>query len=311
MAQKKSRTSIVIPVHNEEKVLLELYSRIKNVGKEIDLLELIFVDDGSTDGSWKYIEKLQKRDSRVIGVRLTRNFGHQNAVLCGISKTKGSVIAIMDGDLQDPPELLPSMIKMLTPDVDIVYGQRLSRSGENLFKRITANFFYRIFQKLVPFNLPVDVGDFRVFKKHVGDIVLQSRDQYPFVRALFAHSGFKSMPFLYNRDPRFSGETKYNLRKMFALALTALLSFSEAPFRFALRIAFILLITTSIISIYAIIHAVTESSLPGWVSLFLPIIFFGSLNFLFIVLLGNYITSILGVISHRPRWVEWSVIKRQ
>ena len=181
--------------------------------------------------------------------------------------------------------------------------------SENWFKKLTASFFYRIFRKLVPFNMPIDVGDFRVFRKHVSDVVLLSRDPYPFVRALFAHTGFKSVPFLYNRDPRFAGETKYNFRKMFGLALTAILSFSEAPFRFALRIASILLITSSAVSIYAIIHAITESSLPGWVSLFLPIVFFGSLNFLFIALLGNYITSIQGVISNRPRWVESQVTK--
>jgi dolichol-phosphate mannosyltransferase len=305
----KSKTSIVVPIHNEEEVLVELHSRITGVSDEVGLLELIFIDDGSTDNSWKLVEELQRIDSRVVGIKLTRNFGHQSAVLCGLSEAKGEVVVIMDGDLQDPPELIPTMIGMLGEDVDIVFGKRTERDGESWLKRSTAKLFYRIFDSLVPFEIPLDVGDFRVFKRRVGEVVLVSRDTYPFVRALFAHSGFKAVPFSYKREARFAGTTKYTYSKMFKLALTALLTFSEAPFRLALRMGFLSLMGAAIASTYAIFHAITESAWPGWASLFLPIIFFGSLNFFFVALLGNYITSLVGVVSNRPRWIKDVVIR--
>jgi dolichol-phosphate mannosyltransferase len=305
----KPTTSVIVPIHNEEQVLVELHSRINKISKEINLLELIFVDDGSTDESWELIQEIHRFDPRVVGIKLTRNFGHQSAVLCGLSEANGEAVIIMDGDLQDPPEVIPSMIKLLTEDVDVVFGKREVRDGESWFKKLTAKIFYRVFNSLVPFEIPLDVGDFRVFKRRVGEVVLVSKDPYPFVRALFAHAGFKSVPFLYKRDARFAGTTKYTFAKMFKLALAALLTFSEVPFRLALRFSLISLIGTAIASLYAIFHAITESSWPGWASLFLPIIFFGSLNFFFIALLGNYITSVVVAVSNRPRWVKDIVVR--
>lgn len=300
----KINLSVVIPIHNEEEVIDELVKRIIFSCRIFRRVQIIFVEDGSTDNSWLKIKNYASFDSRIIGLRMTRNFGHQKAVLAGLNECDFENIVIIDGDLQDPPELIKEMVKVLIETgVDVVYGVRSSRQGETLFKRITAKTFYRLFSRIVPFKIPIDVGDFRVMKKKVLSYVLQSRDPAPFIRGLFAHLGFSSKPFFYVRQPRFAGKTKYSFRKMFLFASTAIFGFSELPYKIFLRVAIISLVITFGASSFSLFHALSGEPLAGWTSLFLLSLYMGSINFLFLTLIAKYLTLNFEILLTRPRWV--------
>lgn len=306
MQNRASRVSIsvVVPMHNEALIVEELVRRTLKTCRIFARVQLILVDDGSSDQTWRKITEAAQSNSSITGIRLARNFGHQKAVLAGLDAVIYENVAIIDGDLQDPPELIPDMIeKMHANGVDIVYGQRITRKGESFFKRKSAELFYRMFSKIISFPIPLDVGDFRVFKKAVIPYLLESRDPSPFLRGLFAHTGLSAMPYMYKREARFAGESKYGLRKMFAFALNAVFGFSDLPFRLFLRLALGTMFVALIVSGYAIYHAVVTGSLPGWVSLFLLNLYMGSLNFLFLSLLGKYITLNFEISLKRPRWI--------
>ena len=185
-----SQLSVVVPVFNEEDCIDEFFAELFRSLNGFDSWEVIFVDDGSSDSSWIKIEKLAKQNQKVRGIRLTRNFGHQIAVSAGLEQARFDSIAIIDADLQDPPSLLPKMYALLSADVDIVYGKRSNRKGESVFKKISAKVFYRIFRMLVPFEIPIDTGDFRIISKKVKDHVIAMNEQDPFLRGLFALTGY-------------------------------------------------------------------------------------------------------------------------
>ncbi len=296
--------SIVIPLYNEEATIDELIRRIKQSCGNFRNLQIICVDDGSQDETWQKISEAAGKHPEILGIRLTRNFGHQKAVLAGLEECKLDNIAIIDGDLQDPPELIPEMVQLMYDSrVEIVYGLRINREGESMFKKFTAAMFYRIFSRVVPFPIPVDVGDFRVCKNKVLKFVLQSKDPSPFLRGIFAHLGFSALPFQYVRQSRYAGETKYGLKKMYLFATNAVFGFSDLPFKLFFRLAVFTLLITFIGSGYAIGHSLMVGSIPGWVSLFLLNLYMGSLNFLFLSLIAKYMTINFEISLSRPRWV--------
>ena len=296
--------SIVIPLHNEQPIVDELIKRVMTSCREFRNLQLILVDDGSTDNTWGAIHRNSRELPQLVGIRLSRNFGHQKAVLAGLGECTYENIAIIDGDLQDPPELLPEMVELLNGSgVEVVYGQRISRDGESVFKKLTAVVFYRFFSRVVPFPVPLNVGDFRVFRSRILNHVLQSKDPSPYLRGIFAHLGFPSLPFQYARQKRFSGRTKYGLKKMSLFATNAVFGFSDLPFRLFFRFALFSLSLAFIGSGYAIFHSLTVGSLPGWVSLFILNLYMGSLNFVFLSLIAKYITLNFEISLSRPRWV--------
>lgn len=303
--------TVIVPVFNEEETLDKLIDRIYSTGDDHTLIQTVLVDDGSNDGSWVKMMEISSKNPNITSVRLSRNFGHQFAVLAGIDyarRIKSDYMAIIDADLQDPPELIPVMANMLNPNVDVVYGKRIHRDGESLLKKLTAKLFYRLFDWLVPFSMPLDVGDFRVFKSELAKTILESRDSSPFLRGLFAHAGFTSISLPYSRQKRFAGSSKYSYGKMLKLAFDAILGFSDKPFRILLKYSVLSLFVVLLIAIYSLINAFIYGSNPGWMSMFALVSFFGTLNVLLLSLIGRYVTISLTTTVSRPRWIVREII---
>lgn len=296
------RISLVIPVYNEQESLNEFFSRTQQAMSVFQDYELIFVDDGSRDDSWKIISSFGNvnEGNKVIGLKLTRNFGQQTAVFAGLKVARFEYIGIIDADLQDPPELLPAMCELVSSEIDIVYGKRISRDGETWFKRISAHAFYRILKILSSFEIPIDAGDFRVITKRVRDQVILFNEHSLFLRGLFAFTGYKAIPFSYSRMERFDGKSKYNLSKLIRIASDAILTFSEVPFKLFVKLGFILLALAIILSTWAIALALSDVSSPGWLSIFSLVLFLGSLNLCFTGLIGKFVIQALNASRSRP-----------
>ncbi|KRW92732.1 glycosyltransferase [Alicyclobacillus tengchongensis] len=229
------RISVVIPVFNEEAVIRATYERLTAVMQSVGVrYELIFVNDGSSDASASMIVDLAKGDQAVKLLNFSRNFGHQIAISAGMDHAMGDAVIVIDADLQDPPELIPDMIKRWEEGFDVVYAKRVLRHGETWFKRFTAAAFYRALRALTEIDIPVDTGDFRLIDRKVCDVLRMLPEHSRFVRGLVAWSGFRQCAIEYVRQPRFAGETKYPLKRMLRLAFDAITSFSEKPLRWTL-----------------------------------------------------------------------------
>ena len=237
--------SVVAPCYNEEAVLLEFHRRMTAACQELALpYELVLVNDGSRDATWDLMQQLTREDPNVVAVNLARNHGHQLALTAGLSVCRGEQILIIDADLQDPPELLPDMLRLAEDGADVVYGQRRKRQGESWFKRLTAALFYRFIGKLSSVPIPADTGDFRLITRRVLDALLTMPERHRFIRGMVSWIGYRQEPILYDRDPRFAGETKYPLRKMWRLAVDAVTSFSTQPLHFAAYLGVLMLLAS-------------------------------------------------------------------
>ena len=228
--------SIVVPCFNEEACLPELHKRLGAAARSAvgEDYELVLINDGSRDGSWSIMQSMAESDSRLVAINLSRNHGHQLALTAGLDLCRGDTILIIDADLQDPPELLPAMIEaMRESDADVVYGVRKSRAGETAFKRATAHGFYRLLSRATEVDIPLDAGDFRLMSRRALEALLAMPEQARFIRGMVAWIGFKQVPFAYDRQERFAGETKYPLKKMMRFAFDALTGFSSAPLKLA------------------------------------------------------------------------------
>ena len=309
--RKQLRISVVVPVFNEESCLSEFFDRTCKALKTCKDYEIIFVDDGSTDQSWAILEAIHKnsKKGKVKLVRLTRNFGHQLAVVAGLKLARFELVSIIDADLQDPPELIIKMAKLISNKVDIVYGQRIEREGETFLKRFTANLFYKVFNSLSDLRIPLDTGDFRVVSKRVIEQVLQSSEPKQFLRGAFAYTGYKSEAFEYVRHRRFGGTTKYSYKKMLTLASNAMFSFSDLPFRLFVKLSIWLVFFAATLGIWIIIGSLSQGFPQGWLSVFTLVLFLGSINFCFLAFLGKYILQILDISKSRPAVYVDKIIK--
>jgi polyisoprenyl-phosphate glycosyltransferase len=223
--------SVVAPCFNEATGLREFHARVSAACAGFPDHEIVLVDDGSKDATWPVICALTKKDPHVRGIRLSRNFGHQAALTAGLMAAGGARILMIDADLQDPPELLPEMMKAMDAGADVVYGKRTSRRGESVFKRVTAAAFYRVISRLSEVDIPVDTGDFRLVDRRVLDALLSMPERYRFVRGMVAWIGFKQVPLEYVRNPRFAGTTNYTLARMIKFSMDAITGFSTVPHR--------------------------------------------------------------------------------
>jgi glycosyltransferase involved in cell wall biosynthesis len=296
------RISVVVPVYNEEQNLSEFYLQGKKALGNFEDYEIIFVDDGSNDNSWSIIEDLIEREEikHTRAIKFTRNFGHQEAVIAGLKLAKFELIGIIDADLQDPPSLLPLMCNLIKNDVEIVYGKRISRDGETLFKKFSAMIFYRLFRLVTTFDIPVDTGDFRVATKRVTDQVIALNEQTPFLRGIFAFTGYKSLPYEYSRSERFRGKGNYDLGKMIKLASNAIFAFSDIPYKLFIRLGLLTLLLSIGFGSYAIITAIVSGYSSGWLSTFTLVLFLGSLNICFTGLIGKFVIQSLNSARARP-----------
>ena len=305
-ARATPRLSIVAPCYNEEAGLEEFYRRMTSAAQQIAGAdyELVLLNDGSSDRTWAIMADLVRRDRHVVAVNLSRRHGHQLAITAGLYTCRGERILTIDSDLQDPPELLPDMWRLMdSAGADVVYGLRRQRQGEGVLKRGTAALFYRLMQRIGYADLPVDAGDFRLMTRRVLDILNSMPEQHRFIRGMVSWIGLRQVPIAYDRAPRHSGASNYSLPKMVGLAFDALTSFSIMPLRLAsylgLALGFLsLLMLGYTLGSYALGHVV-----EGWTSLLTVVLILGSTQLILFGLLGEYVGRLYLEAKRRPLFV--------
>jgi len=304
--EKKPLLSIVIPCMNEEPVIRETARRLVSVLGVADIeFELIFVDDGSKDRTPEILRELQIEDGRIRVLRLSRNFGHQVAITAGIEHATGEAVAVIDADLQDPPEVLLEFVAKWQDGYDVVYGVRSEREGETAFKLWTAKAFYRLIGRLSDTEIPLDAGDFRLIDRRVVDALLSMPERDRFVRGMVSWLGFSQISVPYRRAARFAGKTKYPLLKMLKFATDGIVSFSILPLRLATWIGFL----ASGLSMLGILVVLAEryfgvfGLVKGWSSTVIAVLFIGGVQLVCMGIIGEYVGRIYGETKRRPLYV--------
>lgn len=299
------RLSVVAPVYNEEACLGEFYRRLAAaLGSCAPEAEIVFVNDGSTDGSLAILRGLKASDPRVKILDFSRNFGHQIAVKAGIDFAKGDRVVILDADLQDPPETIPDFIAKSTEGYDVVYAVRAKREGEGFFKKWTAAGYYRLMKKIAHIDLPLDTGDFRLITRPVADTLKNIRERNLYLRGLMSWVGFRQTGIPIRREARFAGRTKYSLAKMWNLAWNGIVHFSFLP----LQLSTFLGIIACLISLVWIVQAlyvslVLKIAVPGWTSLMTAVLFLGSVQLMTLGILGSYLGRSFDEARGRPLYI--------
>jgi len=308
--------SVVVPIFNEDKNIQLLYDRLLSVFKQMatSSFELLFVNDGSTDKSLTVLKQLAGADTNVRFLDLSRNFGHQIAVMAGLDNAKGESIIIIDADLQDPPELIPKLLQRKKQGFDVVYAKRKTRKNEGLPKKVTARLFYRLLDSITTIPIPLDTGDFRVVSRRVVDVLKQMPEQEKFLRGQIAWMGFDQSFVEYDRDGRHAGDTGYTWRKMIRFALDGITSFSDFPLKLATLSGFIVSFISFLLMIYALYSRfILKVYEPGWTSLMLSVLFIGGIQLLAVGIIGEYIGRISNNVKKRPLYLikETSLRKNQ
>lgn len=308
MVPESETVSVVCPVFNEEGGIHEFHDRLtsamKSIVPAVDY-EIVYVDDGSLDATPDILSALAASDSHVGVVRFSRNFGHQLAITAGIDHAEGDAVVVIDSDLQDPPEVIAEMVAKWREGWEVVYGKRSIRQGESAFKRVTANMFYRLINRLSDVDLPLDAGDFRLLDRKVVDVLKEIREENRYMRGLVSWVGFSQYALPYERDPRFAGETKYPIRKMVRFASDGIASFSEKPLRIAVSVGGLVTVAAFLMAVYLIVGKIADpsSQLPGYASMMAVILFLGGVQLLTIGILGQYMGRTYRETKRRPLYV--------
>ena len=301
------KLSIVIPLYNEEDVLNECYNRINVVCNSITNYEheIIFVNDGSKDKTLAMLEQIASLDKSVKVVSFSRNFGHQCAVTAGLKFVTGDAIVIIDSDLQDPPELIPEMLKLWEEGNEVIYGKRKKREGESKFKLLTASMFYKTLNALADVDIPKDTGDFRLVDRKVVDTINSMPEHNKFLRGLFSWTGYKQYAFEYERKERYAGKTKYPLKKMLKLAADGIIGFSSKPLKLLGGIGIFSILISFIILIYSLLSFAFQWNdiTPGWTSIMVAITFFAGVQLLSLWMISEYIGRIYDETKGRPQFI--------
>lgn len=302
------KVSIIVPCFNEEETLDVLYSRLSDVMRTIEnhTYEIIFINDGSKDKTEEMLLSFESADNNVAVYSFSKNFGHQAAVSCGIHNAQGNVAVIIDADLQDPPEIIPDMIKLYEKTKSpIIYGKRVSREGESFFKKVTAKLFYRFINLMSDTTFPVDTGDFRLIDKNVIEAYKNFNETPKYIRGIISWMGFEQIPFEYERKKRMAGTTKYTLKKMLALAITGILSFSTKPLRISLFLGLLSIAIALILLVWVfyLYFNTPEVLVPGWSSVIITVLFMGGTQMLVLSIIGEYIANMFNEIKKRPEYI--------
>lgn len=301
------KISLVVPMYCEEKVVNECYKRLTDVLYKIENYEheIIFINDGSEDKTLELLEEIAKNDKNVKILSFARNFGHQCAVTAGLKYVSGDAIIIIDADLQDPPELIPEILKLWEEGNQVIYGKRKTREGESAFKLLTAKMFYKTLNILSDVDIPKDTGDFRLVDREVVKIINSLPEHNKFLRGLWSWIGFKQTPFEYERKERFAGKTKYPLKKMLKLALDGIISFSTKPLKLVGGLGILSILVSLIILIYSIISYIfnLNNLTAGWTSIMVTVTLFSGVQLLSIWIMSEYIGRIYDETKKRPQYI--------
>lgn len=310
MAQRRlGLLSVIVPIYNEEESLHALRTRLTAALADLDF-ECILVNDGSNDATPDIAQEFAREDPRFKLVSLSRNFGHQAAVSAGLAFSKGACVAVMDADLQDPPELLPDMVREWAEGADVVYGVRISRQ-EGLLKRAVYHGFYRLLASMASIELPVDAGDFAIMDRRVVDLIVSMGERRRYVRGLRSWVGFRQIAFPYNRAARHAGRPKYTLQKLFDLGLTGMVSFSYAPLRLAVLTGAGISVLAFAAGVFFVLHRLigfrilghTPEDVPGLASVFVLMAFLFGVQLLILGLLGEYVGQTFDEVKKRPVFI--------
>lgn len=296
--------SIIIPIYNEEQIIPELHRRLKNVFDSINSeIEVIFVDDNSTDSSFSLIEEINRNDKRFKLLRLARNFGHQVAISAGMEYSQSEAVILMDGDLQDPPELLPEMMRKWEDGFQVVYTIKKSRK-ENAIKRFAFSSFYKLMHMFSSISIPMEAGNFSLMDRKVVDVIRSMPERNRYISGMRAWAGFKQTGIEFDREARFAGKPKMSIKKLVDLALDGLISFSNAPLRLAIYVGLAVALLSFIGGLYVIYEKLfTDKAILGWTSTIVAITFIGSMVLLTLGVIGEYIGRIYDEVKHRPIFV--------
>jgi dolichol-phosphate mannosyltransferase len=302
--------SVVAPIYNEEATLPYFYHRTVKVMETLgEPFELILVNDGSTDGSYRAMRHLREDDPRVRVIDFSRNFGHQIAISAGLDYARGAATIILDSDLQDPPEVIPELVGCWREGAEVVYAQRARRAGETRFKLLTAAAFYRLIRRLAALDLPPDTGDFRLVDRRVVEALRATREHRRFMRGLSVWVGFRQEAVLYERHERFAGTTKYPLRKMIRFSVDAITGFSYLPLQLATSLGFALAALSVVGILVAGLLRIVHGAIVGQASTLILVLFLGGVQLVFLGVIGEYLGRIYDEVRNRPLYIVREVIE--
>lgn len=307
---EKRKISIIVPCYNEQAVLEITYTRLVEEMKTVgDNYEIVMVNDGSRDATHAIITRLAASDPRIVGVCFSRNFGHEAAVSAGIKHCSGELAFIIDADLQDDPRHFAKMLDVMNAkQCDAVYGVRMSREGETFMKKLTAKWFYRTLNWLSDVEFPVDTGHFRLINAKIITAFKGLDERNKFCRGLLTWVGYKQEPYYYERDQRAAGETKYNYKRMFALASRGIFGFSNKPLRLAAYFGLLSIAFAFLLILYVLFDL--NNAIRGWASTVTIILFFGGVQLLCLSIIGQYIANIYDEVKKRPEFIVGEIINK-
>ena len=301
--KQKKMITILVPAYNEEEVLDMLYERLKtimNQNTKYDF-EILLVNDGSKDSTFKIMQELRKKDKRVCYLNLSRNFGKETAMIAGLDYCNGDAVVIIDADLQDPPELIPEMIKYWEEGYDDVYAKRKSRKGESWLKKYTSKMYYKVLQSLTNVEIQKDTGDFRLLDRRCIEALKSIRESQRYTKGLFSWIGYNKKELLYDRDPRAAGKTKWNYKKLIDLSIDGITSFTTSPLRWSAIMGVIVSIAGFIYMIAIIIKTLISGvDVPGYASTMVVILFLGGIQLIFLGVIGEYLGRAFYETKGRP-----------
>ncbi len=302
--------SVVVPVYNEEENLAELYARLCQVLDQLEPnYEIVFIDDGSRDGSLKILQDLVIQDPRVVAVELARNFGHQIAISAGLTFARGNAVIIMDGDLQDPPELLPTFISKWRERFDVVYAIR-ERRKERWLKRSAYAAFYRVFKRIADIDIPLDAGDFCLLDRRVVDLLVQMPERNRFLRGIRSWVGLKQVGVPYERQARFKGSSKYTVSRLMFLALDGIVSFSYMPLRMITLAGFAVSVMSILLAaFYTVKRLFFGLNPPGFATLVVAIFLLSGVQLITVGVIGEYVGRIFEEVKRRPLFIARRVVR--
>lgn len=302
--------SVVAPCYNEEETLPEFVRRVVGAcAREGVPYEVVLVNDGSRDKTWVLMQSLAAKHPQLVCVNLSRNHGHQLALSAGLSIARGERVLVLDADLQDPPELLREMMALMDRGHDVVYAQRRTRRGESVFKLAACAAFYRIIDKLTETPIPLDTGDFRLISRRALDVLLSMPERHRFIRGMVSWIGFSQAPLLYDRDPRFAGETKYPLFKLVRLAKDGVTSFSNKPLTWASAVGFCFALFAFGLFVYSVVSWLWFDTPQGWASVMAGVALLGGVQLVVLGIIGEYLGRVYDQTKGRPLFIVQDVVR--